>query len=348
MISWRLWQALKYPPGDHPLYAHTLASYTHVVNVPLYRVTGSEQPSDAFPFGEPSFGKPKRVVVVQPSNSSRNTVYKVLAVLGLGWFCCCSGGVFFALPGLLLLMAAGTLYGLYIAVRISGNIAEEHDQGRDELLSLTPSGAMGFSWAAVTGFLHRNTTFTRLHKWIPVICVGLTIAVAAIVVFIQISFIVNTPTYQGTAGSIAQGGYDRTSQQLTALIYVIGVGVAFYIDFFQSVAASILIAIITPTYGRNRFETQALTVGGFLGVQILTYLSTLLVGFMMLTGVFSALDLTGWLGEVLLMALRLGIFALVREALIVYLWQFAQQRLNIGAGEFESLARKPKREMPVT
>jgi hypothetical protein len=106
--------------------------------------------------------------------------------------------------------------------------------------------------------------------------------------------------------------------------------------------------MITPTYGRNRFETQALTVGGFLGVQILTYLSTLLVGFIVLSSIFSVLNLNGWFAEVLLMALRLGVFVLIREAFIVYLWQFAQQRLNIGTGEFEPLARKPKREMPVT
>jgi hypothetical protein len=348
MIGWRLWQALKYPPHDHPLYLHLRESYKHVVTVPLRGVSSSEQPSDAFPFGEPSFGKPKRVVVVQPSNSSRNTVYKVLAVLGLGWFCCCSGGVFFALPGLILLMAAGTLYGLYTAVRISGNIAQEHDQGRDELLSLTPSGALGFSWAAVTGFLHRNTTFARLHKWIPLVCVGLTLLAFAFVAFIQIGLILSTPTYQGKIGSLAQGGYDRTAQQLTMLIYVIGVGGAFYIDFFQSVSVAVLIAMITPTYGRNRFETQALTVGGFLGVQILTYLATLLAGFIVLTSIFNELNLNGSFGEVLLLALRLGIFMLIREAFIVYLWQFAQQRLNIGAGEFESLASKPKREMPVT
>ncbi len=346
MISWRLWQALKNPPEDHPLYLHTLASNKHVVSVPTRRVASGEQPSDVFPFGEQSFGQPRRVVVVQPSNSSRNTVYKVLAVLGLGWFCCCSGGVFFALPGLILLMAAGTLYGLYTAVRISGNIAQEHDQGRDELLSLTPSGALGFSWAAVTGFLFRNTTFARLRKWMPIACIALSLLSLSFLLFVQISVTVNTPTYQGVNSSATP--FDGNSQQFIFLLYVVAAAAAFFIDFYQSVIAGVLVAVITPTYGRNRFETQALTLGGFLGVQIVTYLSTLLIGLVLLPVIFQAFNLDGWFGDVLLMALRLGVFVVIREAFIVWLWQFVQQRLNIGVGEFELLVTKPKREMPVT
>jgi hypothetical protein len=181
----------------------------------------------------------------------------------------------------------------------------------------------------------------------PIISIALTVLAVAFFVFVQVSFIVITPTYQGTTGSFSQAANDRNSQQLVALMYVIGLGIAFYIDFFQSVVVAILIAMITPTFGRNRFETQALTVGGFLGVQILTYLTTLVTGFILLTSIFNVLNLNGLLGETLLLGLRLGVFVLVREAFIVYLWQFAHQRLNIGAGEFESLARKPKRELSV-
>lgn len=337
MISWRLWQALKSPPEDHPLYQHALESYKRTVSIPVRRTVTGEQPSDAFPFGEAST-RPKRVVVVQPSNSSRSTLYKVLAVLGLTWFCCCSGGFFFSLPALVLLLAVGTLYGVYTAVRIAGNIAEEHDQGRDELLSLTPSGTLGFSWSVVTGYLYRNTTFSRLRRWIPIIAIILTLLGSGSLLF-QVMFVVSTPAYQETFNS------DWT--QLIWLVYALSTGAAFYIDFYQSVIAGILIAIITPTYGRNRFETQAITLGAFLGVQIVTYLSILMVGFVILPSIYEGLNINGWFAEFILIGLRLGIFVLAREALIVWLWQFAQQRLNIGIGELDLMMPKSKREVSV-
>jgi hypothetical protein len=345
MISWRLWQALKHPPEEHPLYRHTLASAKRKVSVPARGVSGSQQPSDVFPFGEQSFGQPGRVVVVQPSNSSRNTVYKVLAVLGLGWFCCCSGGVFVSLPALMLLLAVGTLYGAYTAVRISGNIAQEHEQGRDELLSLTPSGALGLSWAAVTGHLYRNNTFTRLRKWMPIACVVLTLLSSGFLAFVQINLLISTPASRSVNSSAYQ--YDGGAQQVVFLLYVAAAAAAFLIDFYQSVIAGVLIAVITPTYGRNRFETQALTLAGFLSVQIVTYLSALLIGLVVLPGIYQALSINDWIGEAILIVLRIGVFVLIREAFIVWLWQFAQQRLNIGIGEFETLVAKLKRDVPL-
>ena len=348
MISWRLWQALKYPPEDHPLYQHILAANIHTVRVPKRKAKPGEQPSDEFPFGGESPAQPKRIVVSQPSKSSRNAVYKVLALLGLTWFCCCSGGFFFTFPLLLLLLAAGTLYGLYTAVRISGNIAEEHDRGRAELLSLTPSGTLGFSWAAVMGFLHRNMTFARLRRWIPIIGIALSLLTLDALVFLSLKLVVvYTRTYQGGSTLTYPNPNDRILEQIVALFYIIAITAAFYVDFFQSVIAGILIAIVTPTYGRNRFETQALTLGGFLGVQLVTYLSTLLIGFAVLPRIFQLLAINGWVAEVILIGLQLGVFVLVRETFITWLWQFAQQRLNIGVGELDLITPKAKREASV-
>ncbi len=332
MLSWRLWQALRYPPEDDPLYQHALESHVHTVTVPVHKPKRGNEPSDEFPFER---ARTKRIFVTQPANSSRNKVLKVLAALGLTLFCCCGSSGFFLLPVALVLVGMGTLYGLLIAVRISGQIAEERDQGRYELLSLTPSGAWGFGWATIMSYLYRSATFSRLRRWVPIVSVLLALVAASGLLF-QVFIYVRTPTYQQE--------FTNDWWELVFLFYVGTTVAALYIDFYQSVIAGVLLAMVIPTYGRNRFETQALTVGAFLGVQIATYLTTLLVGFLILPGIYYSLGIYGWVEEIVMIALRLGVFVLVREIIIMGLWQFAQQRLNIG--EIDLLS-KAKREVPI-
>jgi len=335
ILSWRLWQALKYPPEAHPLYRHALDSYKHTVSIPIQKAKRGDHPSDEFPFGSET--RSKRIVVSQPSNTARSTLFKILASSSLLGLCCCSGGFFFSLPAMLLLVLTGTLYGAYTAVRVSGDIAEEHDQGRYELLSLTPSGPLSYSWSAMMAYLYRNTIYSSLRRWMPRICIGLALLALASLPF-QVMVYVNSPAYRNEY--VPQGDF----AQLLGLISSFAMVLGFYADFYQSVIAGILIAVVTPTYRRNRFETQALTLGGFLGVQLATYLVALLVGFAILPGIYRGLNINGWFGEITLIVLRLGTFLLVREVLIIWLWQFAQQRLNIGVREAEELLPKPKRE----
>jgi hypothetical protein len=66
----------------------------------------------------------------------------------------------------------GTLYGVGTTLRISARLANERSSGVYDLLSITPLGAVGLSWAVVTACLYRNNTFSRLYRWLQGIYLG--------------------------------------------------------------------------------------------------------------------------------------------------------------------------------
>jgi hypothetical protein len=345
MISRKVWKSLQYPPNGNAVFERTLASYRRLVTVPV-RIAGKKKrrgeaddqsPSSMFPVDDASSEvsyAPRKVKVVR-SSSSNSTVLKVLAVGGFIWFFCCSGGFFFLAFVPALLMALGTVYGLYTALRISGIIASEREQGMYDLVSLTPPGALGYSWATSMGFLHRNTTYNRIRRWMRIIFIGFTILmwIALSIIMFEIVSARGTEIERGRVmTTIAQ-------QQLTGVWYAMILGAAVYLDFFHSMIAGLLVAMISPTYGRNRFEAQALTVAGFLGLQIATYLATLIFGFWLLPGLYHSLGLSGWLGEIVLAVMVLGLFFAIRETLIRLLWNVLVQRLNTNEAEFDSITR---------
>src|SRR5262245_41194048 len=125
MMTWKIWRALHNPPALHPVF--------------------------------------QRTVLLPPPTLNRRSIgwasLVVNLVLALGQY---SPTILLLLMPFILIFT-GITYGIDCAVRVGSAIAKEHENSTFNLLSLSPGGALGASWAMCTSTLYRNRDFSRLH-----------------------------------------------------------------------------------------------------------------------------------------------------------------------------------------
>jgi hypothetical protein len=124
MITWRLWQALKYPPSAHPIFQRMVSPY----------------------YDDVSWVLVAQNVLIQ----GQIWFWSLIFVLDT--------------RALIFMMLSGTFYGLIWSIIVSGTIAIEREYRMYDLLCLSPSGTLGISWAICTGCLHRNRTFEHVNS----------------------------------------------------------------------------------------------------------------------------------------------------------------------------------------
>jgi hypothetical protein len=124
MITWRLWQALKTPPANHPIFQRMVSPY----------------------YDEMSWVLVAQNVLLQ----GQIWFWSLIFVLDT--------------RVLILMMFSGTFYGLVWSAMVSGTIAVEREYRMYDLLCLSPSGSLGISWAICTACLHRNQTFAQVNS----------------------------------------------------------------------------------------------------------------------------------------------------------------------------------------
>jgi hypothetical protein len=218
---------------------------------------------------------------------------------------------FLIVPVLLLIFTFnGLIYGLIWGIKISSAIARTYEASIFDVLSLSPAGALGATWAMGTGCLYRNRAFGDLNfpeTW--------TIRLF-VVIFASMAL-----------GTIS--GVRRANELvLPVLIYALVLIAAFYIDDIQSIVLGSLVGMITPLYTRNRVDARLWTMGLYLLMQAMTYLSVLLVGFVFLPMLSARIAITGLHGDVVLPLLGFTVFYGIREVGIAVLWNHLARRLN--------------------
>lgn len=124
MITWRLWQALRSPPTDNPVFQRMTSPYYEEI---------------------------RWVMVAQN-----------VLIQGQIWFW--SIIFVIDTRALILMIFSGTLYGLIWSAIVSGTIAIEREYRMYDLLCLSPAGTLGISWAICMGCLHRNRTFEHVNS----------------------------------------------------------------------------------------------------------------------------------------------------------------------------------------
>jgi uncharacterized membrane protein YagU involved in acid resistance len=125
MITWRLWQAFKHPPSDHPIFQRmTLNDYSDQIEL---------------------FSLLQRILI-----QGQIWLWPLVFMLNM--------------RALTLMIFSGTLYGALWAVRISGTIAAERKSGRYDLLCLSPGGEVCAMWAICTGCLHQYRAFHQINS----------------------------------------------------------------------------------------------------------------------------------------------------------------------------------------
>lgn len=124
MTTWRLWQALKSPPANHPIFQRMVSPYYDDIHWVL--------------------------------------VAQNVLLQGQIWFW--SLIFVLDTRALILMMFSGTFYGMIWSAIVSGTIAVEREYRMYDLLCLSPSGTLGISWAICTGCLHRNQIFAQVNS----------------------------------------------------------------------------------------------------------------------------------------------------------------------------------------
>jgi hypothetical protein len=219
---------------------------------------------------------------------------------------------------LIFMVFSGTLYGLIWAVSISGMLATERDLRMYDLLCLTPGGPMGLNWAVSAGCLHRHHTFENINSqesWSIRLILFIPLLVSANMTFGRVL---------STNGSIA-------FFSIFALI------VFFYFDHVQSIVLGILFGMLAPQYAGNRFDARVWAFGGFLMVQLATYVPFMLIIFIVLPRVYGALDIRGWCADLSLPVLGLTVLYLSREGIVRKIWRKLADEFNATPSEVESV-----------
>ncbi len=234
-------------------------------------------------------------------------------------FLVCSGGWLIVLPLVclapLLMVSVGTLCGLICAIKTSTTLTKERQDGKFDLLGLAPSGITGATWAVCSAIYHNSAFMTQLRDFARGTYLVLTVGTF----FLFGTIILNSGT-----SVISNAPINFSSLLILA---------ALYIDLVQSILVGSVIGMIIPTYVSAEFDARGLSLGAFLALQFLTYIVVALINFFLLNGVFD------WQGNLVISLVRLGIFYLTREVMIVWLWGFLARRLESDLKELNEVAR---------
>jgi hypothetical protein len=291
MMTLKLWHALNHPPARHPLFQRLVL---------LPGMTDKRY-----------FSWANILVSLVVDVGARSPVL-----------------LLFFLP--LLLAFAGITYGIDCALRVGNSIARAYENETFDVLSLSPPGQMGITWALCTSSLYRHRDFDRLRDVMRSAIAFTFISLILIDAFIST---INPSGFKPTLSpSVIVVMFHWTALSL--------IMVAIYVEYFQSAVLGSLVGMFVPTFARTRLDTGVLTFGGFLLLQMMVYFLTMLVGFGVLPVFINQTRLIGPLTEVGLNAVRLMIFFSLREALISILWYVLVQRLNTAPSELEFVIQR--------
>ncbi len=278
MISYRLWDALNHPPTHHPLFWRMIRSDT-LVYFPASHMALLDKLSVIYLI---AFVGALLLTNVLSWAAQSALLALLLVLLALP----------IILPVVLLLrltLFSGSFYGIAWTARISQQISRQQQTGAYDLLALLPSGELAAAWAISVGCLYRRHRFTNAQEMRSV---WLRIILFAVAVMMMSALLRNAP--------------DIAPALLLGVLACVAI-VALQIDFIQSTILAVLVGMIVPTCTRT--EARLWAAGGFLVLQVITYMVAILTAVVMLPGAY-----------LLALTASLVVFCAVREALIAGLW----------------------------
>lgn len=223
---------------------------------------------------------------------------------------------FLLLAPVLFLALGGTIFGLVWTSSIATTIARLRRSGLYDLLSITPPGGLGVSWSISVACLHRDRAFRRTSAEIR----GVTVLLIGFVLISGVGLMLSPADYP----------LERSLAQLSAII---GLLVAAYLDFQQSIILALEAGIAGANLAEQQADVRIKSFGLFIGLQLLTYLAAFSVGFLVLPVIYAALGLTSVLAGLSLSLLRILLLYTIRNLIIALLWRQLALRLNTDAND---------------
>jgi hypothetical protein len=211
---------------------------------------------------------------------------------------------FLLLPGIVLMSA---VYSLRWSAQVAATLAEERAAGRFELLSLTPPGAV---WATCRACLQRHGSMGQIQS------IGSWVMRVAFLWLIATSL-------RGSPAPFRQVDWRPTYSFL-----ILFAGLA--IDHAESIVMACLVGTLVATRTTGRVEAMLGAAGIFALFEIVTVVAPLLIGLIVLPGIYTALNAPSLGTAITTPLITLLLFAGLREAVITSFWRAVRDAVNAG------------------
>jgi hypothetical protein len=308
LLTWKLWRALRNPPSiDHAVYRRVAAEAPLELKLSMRL--------------DPRWGRLLIILIA---------IYVVVRFGIIGLL-----ALFFVVPALIVLLfmlvplalpLIGALLGAFWAANIARTIVKERDAHTYDLLCISPDGSLGANWALASGCLHQGGLFMALRLAVTAMLVIGAIFIGLLL--LMCAFLV----VQGVPGETLTVAL-RTTGDFAAIVAI------FAVHHVQTMVLSALVGVYVPT--RISGYIDAPWLAGLMNVAL--QVGSYLVYYFLLTGL-SALAATippsAPLPYLAVPVIYVLSFGLLRELLIVWLWETVATRLNANRPERDILMRQ--------
>ena len=308
LLTWKLWRALRNPPAT----GH--AVFRRIALAPLiFQPRWSIQIKD-------------RIIWLAAIPITLFLVYK-FGISGLLI-------VFFGVPATIIVailvtplalpVVIGVLSGFW-AASISHALVRERQTHTYDLLCAMPDGVLGANWAIASGSLHQGNIFSALRAAMvgALLLGGLLLGLLLLVTMVLL--LRDNPA---TTIIVAV----RTMGDITVIL------ILFYAHFVQSIVMGVLVGVFIPTRLSSRIDAPWVAFTLNTALQVGTLLIFYL--FIMAAGpVLGTLTSATPLPFICVPFVYLLFFLVLRDAVILWLWEAITTRLNTNATERDFLIR---------
>ena len=242
--------------------------------------------------------------------------------------------VFFGIPAAIIItilttpLALPVIAGLmssFWAASITHALVKERQTHTYDLLCATPDGMLGTNWAIASGCLHQGGIFSALRT-VMIAALLLGGLVLGLLLLVTVVLVLRA----NPAGTIIIAV--RTIFDIVVILTL------FYAHFVQSIVLAVLVGVFVPTHLQNRTDapwvaflfTAALQVGTVL----IFYFFLMLIG--PIVGMLTPETPLPYVGVPFVFLL---FFLILRDAVVLWLWEAITFRLNADSAEREYLIR---------
>ncbi|GEM_PF-1673548 len=235
----------------------------------------------------------------------------------------------FVLPiisSVLTIFLYGTWNGLQQCLRVSGMIARSRASGMFDLLAVAPLGGFGVSWILSTGSIYyalpAGGNYSAHRIWIS--------RILFLALFLLISLMTLATPYR-----LGQSASDTLFGVILTVAFM---SYAFHVDDVLSSVLGVLTGMITPLMIRGVINSQAVAVASYLCLQILAYLSSWFMGFVLLPSLAPAhADQTEW-AIISIKIAQIALFFFIRDTIARILWVALHRMMSDTVGHLQQPA----------
>jgi hypothetical protein len=297
LITWRIWQILRYPLRQNEVFKWA------------WREFHTEVPTI-----EPQWNIPIRMLMMFLGISFGMVlipVVMVIALLSLLTF------------PFLILMFNGTVLGILWVFSITNKVSYHLRGERSQLLNATPRGTLGISWIMATVCIHRGDMLRTAYRLVRSVT-GILIGLLTIGLIYIATHLPNSPLR------------DNQVTLLVDLIGLMAFMLAAWLDHIQSIVLATLVSILAPTYRGERLLLRFVALSVYLTLQMIFY-ATVIGFLRVAEATTASIVDSVILQQLLAVLVTLLLFYGLREGIIILCYRLMLLRYDVTDKEFQEI-----------